>query len=148
MQEFWPDPDRFDPDRFLTPPKPFTFVPFNGGPRLCLGMDMSYMEAKAALVHLLRRCAGLFMARGVHWAGRACCFGGILARRRAAQRACIVPPRTQLRLGDPMILRLHYTHPPTCRYRFRIHPGFQLVLKSKVMLTAKNGVLMDLEPRE
>ena len=55
-QEYWPNPERFDPDRFLSTPKPFTFIPFNGGPRLCLGMDMSYLEAKAALVHLLRRC--------------------------------------------------------------------------------------------
>ena len=56
MPEFWPEPERFDPNRFLgEPPKPFTYLPFHGGPRLCLGMDMAYLEARAALVVLLRR---------------------------------------------------------------------------------------------
>ena len=55
MDKYWPDPERFDPDRHTTPAKPFTFLPFHGGPRLCLGMDMAYLEAKVALVRLLRR---------------------------------------------------------------------------------------------
>jgi hypothetical protein len=67
-QEYWPNPERFDPDRFLSAPKPFTFIPFNGGPRLCLGMDMSYLEAKAALVHLLRRCVASCSAAPVNCA--------------------------------------------------------------------------------
>jgi cytochrome P450 len=54
--EFWPNPEKFDPSRWLgDPPKPFTYLPFHGGPRLCLGMDMAFLEARVALVILLRK---------------------------------------------------------------------------------------------
>ena len=45
---FWPDADRFDPDRW-TPeaeasrPK-FAFYPFGGGPRVCIGEQFAWME--------------------------------------------------------------------------------------------------------
>ena len=56
MPEFWPNPEQFNPDRWLgEPPKPFTYLPFHGGPRLCLGMDMAFLEARVALVVLLRK---------------------------------------------------------------------------------------------
>jgi cytochrome P450 len=86
-QAIWPRPEVFNPDNFASTPKPFTFLPFHGGPRLCLGMDMAYMETKVALVHLLRR------------------------------------------------------------YKFKVHDGFTLQLKTKVMLTARNGIQMDISRR-
>ena len=56
LPELWPEPMRFNPDRFIDEtPKSFTYMPFHGGPRLCLGMDMAYLEARVALVVLLRR---------------------------------------------------------------------------------------------
>jgi cytochrome P450 len=53
---YYPDPDRFDPGRFLTASnaqKPFTFVPFGKGSHMCLGMNFAYMEIKAVLYRLL-----------------------------------------------------------------------------------------------
>lgn len=55
--ELWPDPDRFDPERFSAEnaagrPK-FAYIPFAAGPRICLGnsfalMEMVYTVAMAA----------------------------------------------------------------------------------------------------
>ena len=51
--EFWPDPERFEPDRFLPAesakrPK-FAYFPFGGGPRLCIGQSFGLMEGQIAL---------------------------------------------------------------------------------------------------
>jgi cytochrome P450 family 6 len=39
--EYYPDPERFDPERFtqenMAKRHPFTYLPFGGGPRICLG---------------------------------------------------------------------------------------------------------------
>ena len=54
----WPDPERFDPERFNSeksvPPGPFTYLPFGGGPRFCIGAAMAQMEVKAVLARLLQ----------------------------------------------------------------------------------------------
>jgi cytochrome P450 len=57
-RDLWDDPDRFDPDRFLPGPKAvrhrFQYLPFGGGPRLCVGMRFATIEALAVLAHWLR----------------------------------------------------------------------------------------------
>jgi cytochrome P450 len=57
---YWPDPERFDPDRFApqsTHSRPaFAFVPFGGGPRNCMGAAFAVTEAKVVLARLLQRC--------------------------------------------------------------------------------------------
>jgi cytochrome P450 len=56
---FWPDPSRFDPDRFATAQSDarndFAYLPFSLGPRICIGMQFSLYEARLIMSILLRR---------------------------------------------------------------------------------------------
>jgi len=45
--------EKFNPDRFDEPITPFSFVPFHGGPRVCLGQEMAFIEAKILITCLL-----------------------------------------------------------------------------------------------
>lgn len=57
----WPDPLRFDPERWVEgapsyrPPEPLTYLPFGGGYRRCIGFALAALEIKAILAELLRR---------------------------------------------------------------------------------------------
>nr|CAD7463026.1 unnamed protein product [Timema tahoe] len=57
--ELFPEPDRFDPERFSeenkSSIKPFTYMPFGIGQRSCIGNRFALMEAKVALVYLLSK---------------------------------------------------------------------------------------------
>ncbi|XP_068110665.1 cholesterol 24-hydroxylase-like [Hyperolius riggenbachi] len=57
MNKFFPDPFKFDPERFSpTAEKPyFCYFPFALGPRSCLGQVFSQLEAKVVLSKLLQR---------------------------------------------------------------------------------------------
>ncbi|MGA9945133.1 MAG: cytochrome P450 [Candidatus Cybelea sp.] len=52
----FPDPDKFDPDRWLgAEPPPFAYVPFGAGARRCIGEDFARHEAAIVLRTLLQR---------------------------------------------------------------------------------------------
>jgi cytochrome P450 len=56
---FWPEPERFDPDRFLpevegTRPKG-AYFPFAIGPRKCIGESFAMLEARLILSRILQR---------------------------------------------------------------------------------------------
>nr|WP_233213403.1 cytochrome P450 [Mycobacterium sp. QGD 101] len=53
---FWTEPERFEPQRFLTDTiNRNAFVPFNVGPRKCMGMRMAYIEGTLTLAAILQR---------------------------------------------------------------------------------------------
>ncbi|TFK39527.1 cytochrome P450 [Crucibulum laeve] len=64
-KDLWgPDADQFDPDRFIDErfkkyllPNPFIFLPFNAGPRICLGQQFAYNQVSFVLIRLLQSFA-------------------------------------------------------------------------------------------
>ncbi|KAK8742180.1 hypothetical protein OTU49_002159 [Cherax quadricarinatus] len=58
--EQWPQPDKFDPDRFSSDAKatetrhPMSYIPFGAGPRNCPGMRFAQLEAKLALARIVK----------------------------------------------------------------------------------------------
>ena len=54
---WFPDPERFDPQRWLegTARSRFTFLPFGAGPRMCIGQHFATTEAVLGLAAILQR---------------------------------------------------------------------------------------------
>lgn len=50
---FWPNPEGFDPDRFLEERPKGAFVPFAAGPRQCIGNHFAMMESRLILATLV-----------------------------------------------------------------------------------------------
>jgi cytochrome P450 len=52
----YPDPDSFRPERFLDGQRPpGSWIPFGGGRRLCLGIQLALLEMRVVLAEVLRR---------------------------------------------------------------------------------------------
>lgn len=55
----WKEPEAFRPERFSKENKalqhPYAYLPFGGGPRLCIGNSFALMEMQLILVQILRR---------------------------------------------------------------------------------------------
>ena len=59
LPALWPDPDRFDPDRFTADtverrPR-FAFIPFAAGHRNCVGASTAIVELKLAVAMIAQR---------------------------------------------------------------------------------------------
>lgn len=57
--KYFPDPEKFDPERFSEENKdklvPYTYIPFGIGPRQCIGNRFALMEIKILMFHFLRK---------------------------------------------------------------------------------------------
>uniref|UniRef100_A0A0D6QVC1 Cytochrome P450 n=1 Tax=Araucaria cunninghamii TaxID=56994 RepID=A0A0D6QVC1_ARACU len=53
--EYFPNPELFDPDRFNERHEPFSFIPFGQGNRICPGMEFAKLEMELFLYHLVLR---------------------------------------------------------------------------------------------
>ncbi len=55
--DFWDDPDAFQPERFIDreASHPFAYLPFGGGPRICIGNHFAMVELQFAIAMMARR---------------------------------------------------------------------------------------------
>ncbi|KAL1713598.1 cytochrome P450 [Schizophyllum commune] len=75
--DLWgPDAAKFDPDRFIDERlnkylthNPYIFLPFNAGPRICLGQQFAYNEMSFFLVRLMQSFSSFTLADDVQPAG-------------------------------------------------------------------------------
>ena len=55
--KYWDQPAKFDPDRFLPENRsrivPYSYIPFGGGPRSCIGMRFALIVSKLTIAHLI-----------------------------------------------------------------------------------------------
>ncbi|XP_066257293.1 probable cytochrome P450 6a13 [Euwallacea similis] len=58
-QDYYPNPDQFDPERFNTENKssmnPFVYLPFGEGPRNCIGKRFGIMQSSIGLIRILSK---------------------------------------------------------------------------------------------
>lgn len=56
--EIYPDPEKFDPERFSEEAKnsrhQYTYLPFGEGPRICIGMRFGMMQTRLGLITIIR----------------------------------------------------------------------------------------------
>ena len=59
LPEYWEDPEAFRPERFTRErqavQKPFSYFPFGGGPRLCIGHNFALLEAQLIVSTVAQR---------------------------------------------------------------------------------------------
>lgn len=56
--DLWPEPEKFDPGRFTAEKTkdqiPYSYIPFGGGPRLCIGNQFAMLEMLLVVSHVVR----------------------------------------------------------------------------------------------
>ena len=52
---WWPEAEMFKPERFEEQPPKYAYIPFGGGPRICIGNSFASMEARLLLATIAQR---------------------------------------------------------------------------------------------
>ena len=96
--KIWPDPTRFEPERF-TPERVsrrhrFSYLPFGGGPRICIGNNLAMMEVRILLA-VIAQAFRLRLAPGHRVEAQ----GRVTLRPRYGMRMTI-EPRIQSTVSD------------------------------------------------
>jgi cytochrome P450 len=59
LPESWPEPERFDPERFAGDKtngnRDFTYIPFGTGPHMCIGIHLAMAETALVIAMIVRR---------------------------------------------------------------------------------------------
>ncbi len=104
----YPDPQRFDPRRFLDrTPDTYAWLPFGGGRRRCVGAAFAHMEMDVVLRTLLRNVEFVpTTERGERWLFRGVAFapsrGGIARIRSRAAEPVVAQPEPAAATAGPM----------------------------------------------
>ena len=60
LKSIWgPDAEEFKPERWVGRKPGWEYLPFNGGPRICLGQQFAITEASYVIIRLLQRFDGI-----------------------------------------------------------------------------------------
>jgi cytochrome P450 len=98
-KDFWPDAERFNPARFLTPAvQPshrYAYFPFGGGRHMCLGMQFALLEGTLILAQLAQR----FRVRPID--GRQIRPNPGITLRQSPGMCATVEPRQTIAAGSP-----------------------------------------------
>ncbi|KAI6168981.1 cytochrome P450 [Pisolithus thermaeus] len=108
-KDLWgPDANIFDPDRFIDErlkyltSNPSIFLPFNAGPRICLGQQFAYNEMSFFLVRLLQTFSSIALAEDLQTRPSGCAIG----TGRNAQEKVIIKNHLTLYVDGGLWVRM------------------------------------------
>jgi cytochrome P450 len=102
--DLYPQPGEFRPERFIGPgaPDTYTWLPFGGGVRRCLGASFATFEMKIVIRRVLERAQLRGVGRGPEQAVRK---GVTFVPKRGARAVQTAPPRPALAPVEPLSRR-------------------------------------------